>query len=165
MSGALWRWETIHPMVVHFPVALLLVAPWLVLPAFCARPRRARPYLFAAFALLALGAAAGFLAVETGEASAARVLLPAGGEEALAHHARLGRLVPWAASGLALALAAYLAWSGRRPVPRAPARRAALAAWLAAALAVAWLVAATGTAGGGLVHELGIRALPAAAAD
>ncbi|MCL4837943.1 MAG: hypothetical protein KJ058_08265 [Thermoanaerobaculia bacterium] len=165
MSGSLWRWETLHPLVVHFPVALLLVAPWLVLPGFCARPRRARPYLVAALVLLAAGAAAGFLAIETGEASAARVLLPAGGEEALDHHARLGRLVPWAAAGVALALAGYLAWSSRRPAPPPAARRAALAAWLAAALAVAGLVAATGTAGGRLVHELGVRALPSGAAD
>jgi uncharacterized membrane protein len=158
MNPGPWRWETLHPLVVHFPVALLLVAPWLTLPAFCLRPRRARPYLLAALALLAVATLAAGLAAATGAAAAATVLLPAGGEELLARHTSLGRLVPAGAGALTAGLIALLVRFGRRPVPRPAWRRTALAAWLVLALAVAILVTATGGAGGRLVHELGVRA-------
>ena len=50
-------WEGLHPLVVHFPIALLLVAPWLVLLGALLAPSRGRPWLFAALTLLALGTA------------------------------------------------------------------------------------------------------------
>lgn len=61
-------WEGLHPLVVHFPVALLLVSPLFVLLGLL--PKIGRGFSHAALALLLLGTIAAYVAVETGEASA-----------------------------------------------------------------------------------------------
>ncbi|HMM34152.1 MAG TPA: hypothetical protein PKA62_05380, partial [Thermoanaerobaculia bacterium] len=61
-------WDGLHPLIVHFPVALLLVAPVLVLLALVVRGHR-RGLLLAALALMVLGTAASWVAVSTVEAA------------------------------------------------------------------------------------------------
>ncbi|MDI9630695.1 MAG: hypothetical protein QM311_04475, partial [Acidobacteriota bacterium] len=122
------------------------------------RPRRARPSLLAAPAPPAGAPLAAGPAAAPGAAAAPTALLPGGGAELRPRHTALGRLVPAGAGVLTVGLIALLVRFGRRPVPRPAWRRTALAAWLVLALAVAILVAATGGAGGRLVHELGVRA-------
>jgi uncharacterized membrane protein len=65
-------WDAMHPLIVHFPVALLLVVPlFLVLGGVLEfrEARRGRPYLMTALVLLVLGTVATFVAIETGEAA------------------------------------------------------------------------------------------------
>src|SRR5512142_2633766 len=62
-------WDGLHPLIIHFPIALLLVAPVLVLIAAAVSPRKARGMLLAALLLMVLGTGAVFLAAETGEAA------------------------------------------------------------------------------------------------
>jgi uncharacterized membrane protein len=62
-------WDGLHPLVVHFPIALFLVAPVFVLLAML-RPARTATFAVPALILLALGTIAAFVAVETGEAAA-----------------------------------------------------------------------------------------------
>ena len=62
-------WDGLHPLVIHFPVALLLVAPAFLILAAVSR-RHATGFRLSALILLALGTAAAFVAVETGEAAA-----------------------------------------------------------------------------------------------
>jgi uncharacterized membrane protein len=62
-------WDGLHPLIVHFPVALLLLAPVFVIIGLAAR-RRGMPYLLSALLLMAIGTVAAYVAVESGEAAA-----------------------------------------------------------------------------------------------
>lgn len=61
-------WEGMHVLIVHFPVALLTVAPLLVLLGLL--PRIGRYFVYGAFLVLLLGTVAAYAAVESGEAAA-----------------------------------------------------------------------------------------------
>jgi uncharacterized membrane protein len=65
--------QGLHPLVVHFPIALLMVAPVFILVGVALAPERGRPFLTSALILMALGTAGIFLAGETG-AAASKVL-------------------------------------------------------------------------------------------
>lgn len=61
-------WEGLHPVVVHFPIALLLIVPVLIVTGLAIRRCRAG-LLLAAWALLFLGTIGAYIAVSTGEAA------------------------------------------------------------------------------------------------
>ncbi len=63
-------WQGLHPLIVHFPIALLLITPLVILIGAAVRPQRARPYLYVALLLMLLGTTGIYFAVETGEAAA-----------------------------------------------------------------------------------------------
>ena len=62
-------WDSLHPLIIHFPIALLLVYPLFVLIGALLSPAKGRPYLSTALILLLLGTAGLFFAVHTGEAA------------------------------------------------------------------------------------------------
>lgn len=65
-------WEAMHPLVVHFPIALLLIAP--VFLALGLLIEKSRPWFLLAGLLMAvLGTASAWLAINTGEATARAV--------------------------------------------------------------------------------------------
>ena len=64
-------WDSLHPLIIHFPIALLLVSPLFILISAVLTPPKGRPYMVAALILLLLGTASLFLAVQTGEAAGA----------------------------------------------------------------------------------------------
>ena len=134
-----------HPLVVHFPLALLLTS---AAAALWAAWRKAPGPAAFARALLYLGTAACAVAVVTGflaTQSVARVRLAAG---TMCDHQNLGYVL----LGLACALSAWALVAERR-TKRAP-RPAAL--WLVGQLALAALVVWTGKEGGDLVHRFGV---------
>ena len=66
---AIPSWDALHPLIIHFPIALLLVAPIFIVVGAVLTPARGRSYLIAAMVLLLVGTASIFVAVESGEAA------------------------------------------------------------------------------------------------
>ena len=62
-------WDGLHPIVLHFPIVLLLVAPLLVMAGLVVSRHRNGFYL-SALVLMVLGTVAAYVAVSTGEAAA-----------------------------------------------------------------------------------------------
>jgi uncharacterized membrane protein len=155
-------WTGLHPLVVHFPVALLLVAPLFVLVGLLLGAPRNRSWLAAALALLALGTVGAWFAVATGEAAGTLAERSAQINAALEHHEALAERTRAVFTVLTAALAAILLAPAalRRPLARVP-QTTLLGLFLVAYLAGAALLANTAHAGGRLVHQLGVRALVA----
>jgi LPXTG-motif cell wall-anchored protein len=134
-----------HPLVVHFPLALLLVsaaaALWAALRPAPAATSFARVLLYLGTAACAVAVLTGFLAAQ----SVARVQLAA---PTLGEHQNLAYVL----LGLAAALSGwtFVAWSRRR---QAPGPRPL---WLFAQAALVVLLVWTGKDGGDLVHEYGV---------
>ena len=137
----------LHPAVVHFPIALIMVGAFMAVLAVIFR-RWALP----AALVLAMGAAGAVVAVETGEEAdhdAGRISAQA--QEVLkkhAHAAELTRNLSLAAAGLAI-VSLFLG--------KIPLVRRILAGLVAiVALISVWSVAETGHYGGELVYRNGV---------
>lgn len=113
-------WDAMHPIVVHFPIALLAVAPVMVLAGLLLRRHRTG-LLLAAWLMMALGTAGAFVAVSTGEAAEDLAVGTAGSEAALSvvlhEHEELAETTRNIFTGLTLAYGLLLcagAWMARR---------------------------------------------------
>jgi len=82
-------YEGLHPLVVHFPIGLLMSAPVLLLIAMFVPTRRAT-WAGAALVVIALGTFASFLAVSTGEAAAEIAEQYPAAEQTLERHEEMG---------------------------------------------------------------------------
>jgi uncharacterized membrane protein len=61
-------WDGLHPLIIHFPIVLLLIAPLFILLGIL-MPKSGRAMYVAALLLMALGAASAVIAYSTGEAA------------------------------------------------------------------------------------------------
>jgi uncharacterized membrane protein len=154
-------WEALHPVVVHFPIALLLVVPIFVVLALV--QRRQRPGLSqAALVLLLLGTVGAWVAVQTGEAAEGLVEGVAGVGEVLEEHEHGGERARNFFTGLTLLYAGIVLLPAI--LKREPS--AALYGGLNAVFLVLYLFAVvslanTASLGGRLVHEFGVLGAPA----
>jgi uncharacterized membrane protein len=153
-------WNHIHPALVHFPIALLTVAPLLVLVGLL-WPAQRRGMHTSAMILLVFGLGGLFLALASGDAverfaKATPALLTGVREhELLAQKTTL-------IFGL-LVLTFLVLWGlpllRRRELPR-NLERGLLMLWLLLSLGGVLVLAQTGHAGGHLVHDLHDHAYP-----
>jgi uncharacterized membrane protein len=61
-------WEGLHPLVIHFPVALLSIAPLFILLAIIFKEQQ-KSFTIAAFVLILIGTLGAIVGVMTGEAA------------------------------------------------------------------------------------------------
>lgn len=144
-----WLPDPIHPALVHFPIALSLVA---VLLELLARHRRARALEWGGAALMVLAALGAVATVISGNAAHDEAVVPAAAAALVARHETVGELAMW----LLLALAVVritLAWKGWFK---------GSVAWLylAAAAVAAAMVGYNGYLGGKMVFDHGVGTAP-----
>lgn len=141
---------TLHPMLVHFPIALIIAAFAFDLAALVTRrPSFSSAALYTS-ALAALGGVAAFLSGNAAEEAAERI---PGIEALLERHEDLGKILMAAAIAL-LVIRLVVLWRGWHERVAAQALVAALS------LGLVFLVGATGFYGGKLVYEHGAGVAP-----
>ena len=152
-------WDGLHPLVIHFPVALLLVAPvFLLLSAFWRR--HAMAFGVAALVLLVLGTAAAFVSVETGEAAAELADRTEAITAAIAQHQEAAERARNIFAVITVVYALWLALSGVfKPLAKPGVQMTAAVVTCVAVLAGSLQVAAAAHRGGLLVHKLGVHAM------
>ncbi len=152
-------WDGLHPLVVHFPIALLLAAPAFVVLALLWR-RHAKGLMVAALILMALGTASSFVAVSTGEAAGKLADRTPEVNRVLAHHEELAERTRLLFTVLTVVFAGLVAGPAllKRELPRVPSVVLPLL-FLVVYGAGTVVLANTAHNGGRLVHELGVRSL------
>jgi uncharacterized membrane protein len=153
-------WNHIHPALVHFPIALLTVAPLLVLLGLL-WPAQRRGIHTAALLLLVLGVGGLFLALESGEAAeryarATPALLAGVREHELS--AQWTTLI-FGLLGVGFAVLWTLPLWRKRELPKS-LETGLLVLWLLLSIAGVLAVGRTGHLGGHLVHDLHTHAYP-----
>lgn len=153
-------WDGLHPLIVHFPIALLLVAPLLVV--FGVLGEKHRGLLWAALLLMVLGTVATYVAVPTGEASAELAERSGAISAVVEHHEELAETTRTLFTVLTLVFGVLLAAPIflRREMPRLVALAVYLP-FLAFYLVGSLVLVNTAHQGGRLVHEFGVQAMVA----
>jgi len=152
-------WEALHPLVIHFPIALLLVVPFLIVTGALRPPERGQTILYVALALMIAGTLGTFLAVATGEAAGRIAERTPQIDVVLEHHEQLAEATRIAFSVLTVVFAAILLI----PVILKKTSNRLVSTALSLAFLVLYgggILLLTNTAhnGGRLVHEFGVRA-------
>jgi len=158
-------WEGLHPLIVHFPIVLLLVAPLLVVVGAVLKPEKGRQVLYVALALMIAGTLSTFLAASTGEAAGKLAERTPQIDPVLERHEELADATRAVFSGLTVIFAAIMfapmalqKLSGRLVSTVLP-----LVFLLFYGVGVL-LLTNTAHNGGRLVHEFGVRAMVAPSA-
>jgi uncharacterized membrane protein len=152
-------WTELHPLVIHFPIALLLVAPLFIIAGIIVNPQKGRSFLIAALVLMLLGTAGAFLAIATGEAAGEVAERTPAVSAVLERHEELAEMTRIVFSVLTLLFAAILSLPRllKREASGVAARILPLA-FLVFYSAGAVILVNTAHNGGRLVHELGVHA-------
>ena len=158
------EWQQIHPLIVHFPIAILLVAPFFVLIGILRPPESSSPFLFSALSLMSMGTIASIVAVRTGLAARSQIQPSQDLSEILQQHQNMAETTCLTFCVLTLVFAAIVVIPRlfSRQLPRVITTTLP-AVFLLLYSAGAILLANTAHTGGCLVHEFGITAAPAVA--
>lgn len=151
-------WQGLHPLVVHFPIALLTVAPILIVVGLLLK--RAPAFLGAALLVMALGTSGAWLAVASGDAAAHAAEGTVGLEPLLEQHEEMAETARTLFTVLTLVFGALLAVPLALKTELGRSLRVASYGGLLAVYAGALVyLANTAHQGARLVHEKGVRAL------
>jgi uncharacterized membrane protein len=153
-------WDGLHPLIIHFPIALLLIAPLFIIAGAVMQPAKGRAYHLAGLALMLLGTAAVFVAVATGEAAGELAERIAGVKQVLETHEMLAERTRVVFSILSVIFATQLFVP--RLLKHAESRLVTTTlplAFLVLYSAGMLLLVNTAHNGGRLVHEFGVRAM------
>ena len=156
-------WSQLHPLVIHFPIALLLVAPLFVIVGAALTPASGRPFLVSALITMVIGTVSLFVALETGDATAEALFQNSQIKQVLHEHEQLAETtcilftVLTTVFGSLVALPKVLKHELSRPL-----NASLLAAFLILYGTGALFLANTAHQGGRLVHEFGVDAQAAA---
>jgi uncharacterized membrane protein len=154
-------WDGLHPLIIHFPIVLLMIAPLFVLIGAALSPKRSKSYFISALILMILGTASTFVAINTGEAAGKIASRTPEINRVLEHHEQLAERTRFSFTILTVVFAGILV------LPRIMKRENRM---LTSVLPIVFLVfyggatlllANTAHNGGRLVHEFGVQALVA----
>lgn len=153
-------WDAMHPLLVHFPIVLLLMSPVFVLIAAVLRPAKHRPYMTVALIMLLLGTASLYLAAYSGEDAAELADRNGGANAVLATHESLASTSKIVFMGFSMAYVVLFAWPwiSQQPQGRISTTAAPLVFLALYSVGVVYLIN-TAHAGGRLVHEFGVHAM------
>ena len=151
-------WQGLHPLVVHFPIALLTVAPILIVVGLFLK--RAPAFLGAALLVMALGTAGAWVAVASGAAAAHVVEGTPGVEPLLERHEEMAETARTMFTVLTLVFGALVAVPLAIKTELGRSLRVASYGGLLAVYAAALVyLANTAHQGARLGHEKGVYAL------
>jgi uncharacterized membrane protein len=159
-------WDSLHPLIIHFPIVLLLLSPLFILISAVLPPPKSRPYMATALIILVLGTVSLYIAASTGE-SAAELAERGGAMNAvLQAHESLASETKIVFSGLCAIAIGTLVVSRllRRQETRLSSTLLPLAFLALYSVGILFLVN-TAHAGGRLVHEFGVHAIIPATTD
>ena len=153
------NWQAIHPLIVHFPIALLLVAPLFIVIGTLRKPDRSFQFMLVALILMALGTVGTFLAASSGEAAGKLAENLPQAKAVLERHQELAETTEIAFTALTLIFGSIL--FAPRLFKGQPSRVTSTVLPLVFLLFYATGAITLGNTahqGGRLVHELGVRA-------
>lgn len=152
-------WTSLHPLIIHFPIALLYVAPLFILAAIFWRRAR-EGWSLAALVLMGLGTLSLFLAVATGEAAGRLAERTPEITAALERHESLAETGQVVFSFLTLAFAILvLVPLVLKREPKTWLRQTVSVVFLLAYLVGLGQLTRVAHEGGRLVHEFGVRSI------
>ena len=156
-------WDGLHPLIVHFPIALLLVAPLFILIGAFLSPEKGKPFFIAGLLLMVLGTISMFVASSTGEAARRVATKTPQIRAVLEQHEDLAETTEVVFAVLTVAFGALVFVSAilRRQLSKKLVTTLLVILFLGYA-AGAVLLASAAHQGGLLVHEFGVRARTAA---
>lgn len=154
-------WEGLHPIIIHFPIALLVVVPLIILVGIFV-PKSGRAFLITAFILMLIGTIATFIAVSTGEAAGELAERMNNVEAVLELHEELAETTRsvFAALTVVFGVILFAPMLFKKELSRVISIPLNLAFLLFYGSGVVLLMN-TAHEGGRLVHEFGVRAVTA----
>lgn len=153
-------WDALHPLIIHFPIALLLVAPLFIIAALLVSAPRRQAFMISALALMMLGTASVYVALSTGEAAGKLAERTTQVNTVLERHEDLAERTRLTFTVLTVILAGMLAVP--RLVKWEPSRATSaiiLVVFLVLYGGAAQLLISTAHHGGLLVHQFGVTAM------